>query len=353
MIRIHIGTYIAAFAITISASEALAKTKVNMLTWWGYISKESPEFKSIEKNCNTVVSIDEFYSSAEFLKRLTAGQNSKAPYDVAIFSDTMREASSAIINRDKSLKIAVDTARYVAPIKQYFQSQNFAKNTGVFQISLTGFLWNKKNITISPSDTLGTVFTRTQDGLIVLVDDHVEISTLLRAWECSSRKDKCQNLAGEFFPSEQQLRTLIGNSKLLITSDLGKIDAHPKFALAYTWSGDAIARAGENSHLEFLLHPSLSHTSMDLVSLLGKSKEAACVAKHLASQNFLTSTAQNTLYFSPYGPVSSKNEKFNTLQKDFFESFSKLKRIHRVTLSESEKINEKWQIFKLQFGNPL
>jgi hypothetical protein len=297
--------------------------------------------------------VDEFYSSAEFLKRLSAGQNSQAPYDIAIFSDTMREASAAIINRDKSLTIAVDSSNYAAPIKHYFQSQKFSKNTGIFQISLTGFLWNKKNITISASDNLGAVFSRTQDGLIVLVDDHVEISTLLRAWECSSHKDKCENLASEFFPSEQQLRTLLGKSKLVITSDLGKIDAHPKFALAYTWSGDAIARAGENKNLEFLLHPSLSHTSMDLVSLLGKSKEAACVAKHLASQNFLTKTAQNSLYFSPYGPVISKNEKFSTLQKDFFDSFSKLKRIHRVTLSESEKINEKWQLFKLQFGNPL
>jgi hypothetical protein len=335
------------------ASKALAKNNVNILTWWGYIAKDSPAFKNIEKECNTAISIDEFYSSAEFLKRLSAGQSSQAPYDIAIFSDTMREASAALINRNKNLKIAVDTSNYVAPIKNYFQSQNFARNTAIFQISLTGFLWNKKNISLSSSDTLGTVFTRTQDGLVVLVDDHVEISTLLRAWECSSRKDKCQNLAGEFFPSEQQLRTLLGNSKLLITSDLGKIDAHPKFALAYTWSGDAIARAGDNINLEFLLHPSLSHTSMDLVSLLGKSKEAACVSKHLASQNFLTATAQNTLYFSPYGPVPSKNEKFNTLQRDFFESFSKLKRIHRVTLSESAKINEKWQVFKLQFGNPL
>jgi hypothetical protein len=139
----------------------------------------------------------------------------------------------------------------------------------------------------------------------------------------------------------------------VITSDLGKIDEHKKFTLAYTWSGDAIGRAGQNDNLEFLLHPSLSHTSMDLVSLLGRSKEAACVAKQLASKEYLEATARQSLYFSPYGAVDSDNKKYAALQKRFFESFSKLKRIHRVTLSESQKIDEKWQLFKLQFGNSL
>ena len=92
---------------------------------------------------------------------------------------------------------------------------------------------------------------------------------------------------------------------------------------------------------------------MDLLTLVGQSKEASCVASEFASKDFINSVAQKSRYFSPYGPVRSDDKAFNKLQREFFEQFSTLGRIHQVTQEESLEIDKKWQLFKILFGSKL
>ncbi len=145
----------------------------------------------------------------------------------------------------------------------------------------------------------------------------------------------------------------MGQSKVIISSDLADITKHPQFALAYTWSGDAIEKLGAQKKLEFMLHPALSHTSMDLLSLVGGSPEARCVANELSSKEFVSYIAAKSKYFSPYGSIESKDGAYVNIQSEFFKNFGALGRIHRVTQSESLEIEKKWNLFKIVFGSKI
>jgi spermidine/putrescine-binding protein len=214
-------------------------------------------------------------------------------------------------------------------------------------------LVNRAIIKAGASDKLSEFFRVSADKIFVLLDDHVEIATLLNKWECTELGSGCNKNAQLIFPSEDKLKKLVGQSKVAISSDLADITKHPKFALAYTWSGDAIQKTSTQPNLEFILHPSLSHSSMDLITLVGESKEAKCVADELASKEFVDSVAQKSKYFSPYGPVQSDSMTFNQLQIEFFKQFATLGRIHRVTQDESLEIDKKWQLFKILFGSKI
>jgi hypothetical protein len=102
-----------------------------------------------------------------------------------------------------------------------------------------------------------------------------------------------------------------------------------------------------------MIHPALSHTSMDLLSLVGTSTEAKCVANEMASKDFVSNIAADSKYFSPYGPIESKNKAYLKIQGEFFKSFATLGRIHRVTQAESLEIEKKWNLFKIMFGSKI
>lgn len=335
------------------AASSAHRNTVRVLSWWGYINSADPAVASIEKTCKTALSVDEYYSTSEFLARVEQKAASKAPLDILVFSDTVYTSKQLGFLSKSKLHFDRGLSGYSEPVKDFFKSRRYDAATGIFQISLSGFLVNKNLMSISPNDPLSLFFTRAQDNIVVLLDDHVEITTLLSNWECSEHKNECSKLGRSLFPSEEKLKQLVGKAKLVISSDLADITKHPNFALAYTWSGDALRQLDGRSNLEFLLHPSLSHTSMDLLSLVGTSKEAKCVAEAMASKEFLDTVARRTRYFSPYGPVDAQDPSFQKIQSEFFERFSKLGRIRRMTQDESLEIDKKWQLFKILFGKKI
>lgn len=347
--------FILAFALLFGLTfkiYANGKPSVRVLSWWGYIDKKDQKTRAIEEKCRATLSLDEFYSNAEFLERVNSKRNS-SQHDILIFSDTViKSAQTAFIDKLKT-KISSNSKKYFPGVKDFYNSRNYNPSTAVFQISLTGFLVNRAIIKAGSSDKLSEFFRDSADKIFVLLDDHVEIATLLNKWECNELGSGCSKNAQLIFPSEDKLKKLVGQSKVAISSDLADITNHPKFALAYTWSGDAIQKTSTQPNLEFILHPSLSHSSMDLITLVGESKEAKCVADELASKEFVDSVAQKSKYFSPYGPVRSDAKTFKQLQTEFFKQFATLGRIHRVTQEESLEINKKWQLFKILFGSKI
>lgn len=327
--------------------------RVRILSWWGYIDSKDAAIQGIEKKCRTTLSVDEFYSTTEFLSRLAKRGDGGKPYDVLIYSDTAYNAKETALARNSKKKILTQQSAYSASISSYYKRNKYNSATGIFQISLSGFLANKSLIQLRGIDSLAEIFKRAGNNISVLMDDHMEIATLLNKWECSETGSNCGKNSQLIFPSEDKLKKLVGQAKVVISSDLAEITKHPKFALAYTWSGDAIQKTISQPNLEFILHPSLSHTSMDLLTLVGESQEARCVANELTSKKFVDSVAQKSRYFSPFGPVESTDKTFTQLQTEFFKQFSSLGRIHRVTQNESLEIDKKWQIFKILFGSKI
>jgi|GEM_PF-3246418 len=334
-------------------SKNFKNDKVRILSWWGYIDPHHRNIKNIERKCKTTLSIDEFYSTTEFLNRLERDKTIDNKYDVLIYSDTAYTARATNAIRNSKLKLDRRAESYANPISSFYKKNKYSQGTGIFQISLSGFLVNKRLVSLKGNESLGEIFKITGDNVAVFMDDHMEIATLLNKWECTELGSDCSKNTQLIFPSEDKLKKLVGQSKVAISSDLADITKHPKFALAYTWSGDAIQKASTQPNLEFILHPSLSHSSMDLITLVGESKEAKCVADELSSKEFVDSVAQKSKYFSPYGPVQSDEQVFNQLQKEFFNQFSTLGRIHRVTQQESLEIDKKWQLFKILFGSKI
>jgi spermidine/putrescine-binding protein len=57
---------------------AKSDKSVRVLSWWGYIDPREEKIKRIEQKCNAEISLDEFYSNAEFLDRLSNQKSGKS-----------------------------------------------------------------------------------------------------------------------------------------------------------------------------------------------------------------------------------------------------------------------------------
>lgn len=338
---------------SVAMAESSIKSSVRVLTWWGYINTKDPKVINIEKKCRTKLSLDEFYSNAEFLSRIENSHKNSGNFDILIYSDTViKSAQMEFVGKLKN-SLDVRSDKYEKTFRDFFDGRDYNSSTAAFQISLTGFLLNKKLINSSKTDPLSSFFKKSGDNIVVLLDDHVEIATLLNKWECTEQKTNCGRSGHSLFPDEEKLKRLVGKTKVVISSDLAEITKHPKFALAYTWSGGAVQKQAAQPNLEFLLHPSLSHTSMDLLTLVGTSPEAKCVANEMSAKDFVDTVAAKTKYFSPFGAVASQEPAFVKMQDEFFKQFGSFGRIHRVSQEESLEIDKKWQVFKILFGKKI
>ena len=121
---------------------ALAKdNKVNILTWWGYLDNKKIT-DVISKNCKADVSFDEYYSNSEFLRRWKARKSS---YDIIIYSSTVETLIRDELPKSK-YNLKPLTKGYEKYVLDVFKRRQYPSNSLFFLHSLTGFLWNKKNM---------------------------------------------------------------------------------------------------------------------------------------------------------------------------------------------------------------
>jgi hypothetical protein len=338
-----------------SVTETLYAAKtVKILTWFGYLHPERPILKNIETKCQAKISIDEFYSNSEFLDRVKkAKTGSKLNYDILIYGDTISHEIDQDLKKDKGASLSMLVESYDQKVKSHFEHDAHNKNTAIFQISLTGFLWNRQVLNISAENSLRDIFKKADDKIVVLLDDHTEIQNLLHTLDCEQKNNDCASRSKTFFPDEQSLRRMVSKTKLIVASDLAGISKHPNFAFAYIWSGEGLKSAEAERKLEFMIHPELSHVSMDMLALVGESPIDACVARELGGKQFLESVSRDNFYFSPYGSVLVDNSAFASLQKEFFKDLDHLQWLQRLTPKESREISNRWQALKLKIGSSL
>lgn len=317
---------------------SLAKGDVNVLSWWGYIDK--PSIDMLEKRCKTKISLDEFYSNAEFLRRWQAQANS---YDVAIYSHTVHhfvDASGA----SKKADLRGLTRSYAPKFKAQYEREKLPQNTVYFLMSLTGFIWNPANIQISDRDSLEDIFARAKQKLVVLINDPVEINKLTSFAGKGQKKLTQQN-------REELLFGMLSGTRFLITNDIKRTLDDPSFAFAYTWSGEALNHiAARKDGTKFTLHPALSHVSKDFLALYSDKPEARCVAETLGSSSYIADMQPSTLYHSPYGKNRNiGNADFVKLEDYLFATEGpQLSWLESPSIETYKRLNTQWQKTKIK-----
>ncbi len=288
MDRLYFGLLIL-LLLSFSSSHAATET-VNLLSWWGYVDKNSA--KAIESKCNIKFSVDEYYSNSEFLRRWDNKRNS---HDLVIYSNTIHGFVQPLINKRQSSKIK--KVKYPEPFGSQVSKLHLPNTTRVFLISLTGFLWNSKKFNLSSEMAISEIFKLVNGKNILILDDSVEGMDFVTKVQNASIK--LESLPSNFF----------------IANDKTNLISSPDFGFAYMWSGSAFEHMTENKELKFIVHPQLTHLTADLISVVSDSRGAKCAFDHLSSEKFLTELQGKTYFFSPFGKLDSRESKFGEFYK--------------------------------------
>jgi spermidine/putrescine-binding protein len=332
-------------ALVLASLNATARPSVNVISWWGYLS-DPALLAPIEESCGARISLDEYTTNPEFLRRIT-----KMPYNIAIYSDAISSSLTNLIPPNSTGSLANLSDSYIPAISSAFTNENHLKNTVYFQLSLTGFLWNRKNITLDKNDTIEEIFAKAKGKTVVLVDDHVEILSLV-----SEIMDKHREPLKSNVFSFDRLKELVEKTKIISTTDIARLYEMPDFAFAYLWSGEAIAKVKESksNDLQFMLHPDVSHWSKDLLTMITDDAATRCVAEALGGNKFISKLSSNTFYFSPFGDIEYpvENLVYKELSTSFFDTFPNLRSALRLTAKEYSQADVNWQHFKMSLLQP-
>ncbi len=333
-------------AIAIAATASHSKV-INILTWWGYLNY--PEIvNEAEKKCGVKISFDEYYSNDEFLRRWH-GQNDH--YDIIIFSDTISKMVKNKIPNFKNSTLWQQSSSYNKTIKIHYDKGKYPHNVVYFIHSLTGFLWNPKNITLSNNDSVISIFNKAKQQYVIVIDDSVEEKKMIEeSLELSSKKEIPDN-----YIKMENFKKVVQNSTVYVANGYCKIYEDPKFAFSFTWSGEAVVSlVKSNKSYKFLIHPRLSYIASDLLAQTTNKKDSFCVAKFLSSRKGMSILQNKDYYFSPYADYDSvDNPVFKKIYKKFVTSLPLLTWIESVNEEDFQKINRSWQLIKLSLSKHI
>lgn len=343
-----IGSFITIILIFTFLNCAFANIKnrkevVNILTWWDYLDIEL--IKKAENKCGAIISYDEYYTNDEFLRRWT---NQKENYQVIIFSQTIYNIIKNKLPRINSSKLFNNAEQYNKIIKNHYLKMNYPANVVYYIHSLTGFLWNPENITISTKDTIDFIFKKANNKYVAIIDDPVEFEKLILADFGLSKKPPAETIL-----TIKNFNKITKNANVYITNNSDKIYTVPDFAFTLIWSGEAMNDLIQsNNKFKFLIHPKLSYISSDLISQTSNSNGAYCVSKYLSSKEAIKITEEKYHYFSPYADYSKvSNPAFKNMYKEFVKQLPDLPWLSSVDVNNFHQINLSWQRIKLYLNN--
>ena len=311
-----------------------AFSSVNIISWWNYLDKNT--IFELQNKCKTSISIDEYYSIDEFLRRFQ-----KQKYSIIIFPGGVYNLISDKI-RGTGISFQKIKGNYHSNILSSFNEQKFSSNVGIFALSITGFLYDPMKIKITKDQDLKSILKNARNKKIALIDDPFESLKLM------SFEKKIANVNDGL----NEFRQLVDGTHFIITNDTLKIIEDKDFAMAYSWVGVAFKRITKKPELKFIVHPKLSYISADLIATMKKDAETECVAKLLASKEILNSILSRTFYFSPYGtPDGIKNKDFEIEYKHFINDNQKLNWLETPEKDEYQKMINLWQRIKIAMKN--
>jgi hypothetical protein len=319
------------------------RPSVNILTWWGYLDSSKKQIHQIENTCRVRISHDDYYSNAEFLQRF---KGFKSNYDIIIFSETILGSVEKSIARPKS-KLYLLANSYYPVMKKHYLKNHFPHNIVYFEHALTGFLYNPGVIKIRPEDSIYEVFRNAKNNIVIMIDDPVEANFLISLLESKNERFSMKK-ADKTALSWSNFKKIIQHSHVVITNSLEHISQLPSFAFAFQWSGDAIELLKKSDgRLKFLVHPTLSYVSTDLLADLNERRATRCVARALGGEKFLTGLQNRTYYFSPYmNGKTIKDAYFKKIFDDTLKQLPSLPWITTVSMRNFKSIESSWSRIK-------
>jgi hypothetical protein len=319
----------------LAASVLLSKNafSVNVVAWINFIKPEV--ILELENECNTKVSVDGYYATDEFLKKMK-----QFKYDVGIFSseiyDVIENKIDASSDHFKILK-----QNYHPNINTLFKKQIFFNKTGLFSLTTTGFLYNPNVIQISENNSISEIFAKAHGKEVSIIDEPIESFKLISKGKRATEA----NITSE---SVLQLQQLVAGTRPLITNDTKAIVKKENFAFSYTWSGVAFMRIRENPHLKFIHHPDLTYASADLIAPFSADAKVLCVAKKLASKRYIDKSMAYVHFFSPYEvPTNFVHREYQTVHRTFLDDYNSLKWLEDLNNNEYARLNKVWSQFKV------
>jgi hypothetical protein len=306
---------------------------VNVVAWINFIKPEV--VLELENDCNTKISVDGYYSTDEFLKKMK-----QYKYDVGIFSseiyDVIENKIDTSSDHFKNIK-----QNYHPNINKLFKKQIFSNKTGLFSLTTTGFLYNPNVVQISENNSIADIFAKAQGKEVSIIDEPIESFKLIT----KGRRASEAHITSESVP---QLQQLVAGTKPLITNDIKAIVKKEDFAFSYTWSGVAFMRIRENPHLKFIHHPDLTYASADLIAPFSADAKVLCVTKKLASKRYIDKSMAYVHFFSPYEvPTNFVHKEYQAVHRTFLDDYNSLKWLEDLNNNEYNRLNKIWSQFKV------
>ncbi len=311
---------------------------VTVLSWWNYLDKEWVG-RNVAKACNAELAVQSYKDANEFSKNFELKN-----YDLTIYESSQFKEVESEIPPNSLFKLKKRKEQYHPEIERIYDKFVNDKNTALFFISNTVFLYNPKNLNISNSDTIETIINKLKSkgsvSSLIIPDDPVIINTII---EQETKKPM----------TTAQFSKIFDYNNLVISNDF--ID-YMDMGAFFAWSGEAIYHKElakkEGITLKIQTIPRYSYVTADLISLLSESKEASCVADLFSSKQFLQKLQENTYYYSPFANYEKiKNLDHKKLYDDFYKALNE-KKSKWIWPSKEEliKASHSWENVTLDYG---
>jgi hypothetical protein len=329
------GTIITAILMVFQVDcVANPKGTVNILTWYEYL--RSPEITSaIKDQCGVEIFYDEYYSISECLSRVTAIRDFYH-YDIVIFpSDIYELIKEKVKIKNSDLNKVVK--EYSNNIKDHYLLQGYPSNIVYFTLTLYGFIWNPGVLTLSNSDSIASMFKKSKDNIVILLNSLIGVWNLI---------DINRRLPRELLA--QAFEKIIQSADIYTTNGYNKLYDRDRFAFAFQRSGDIVftIKASKNKNLSFLAHPDYSYLSPDLMAELNSRPETRCAARVLTRKKTLDIIQEKTYYLSPYGTYKSVNDPvFRRVYSCLFDNADKVRWLDSFfakNASEYKELRNMW-----------
>lgn len=343
--KIFVGLVIFLFYLPVVLADGSVHRKtIKMITWWGYY--HSPEVTNyLENKCNVKLSIDEYYSNDEFLRRW---EGMTDYYDIINLSDIVYPVIKNKIPSVKNSSIWKNSFHYHPAIKKHYDEQNYPHNVAYFDHLVTGFLWNTSNINISPQDSVGSIFKKANKKYVILIDDPVEIMKLIETSLNFKMTDNSISLSN--------FRKMTQGNNIYIVNNNNLALKNPNFAFSYRWAGPTVSSLIESdpSKYKFLVHPKLSYISTALLIQTSNQPEAHCIAKSLTAKSFSVLMQKEGIFLSPFANYKNiANPLVKNIYKQFITSLSTPSWLDNSYKNNFRELNRSWQMTKLALNSPL
>lgn len=306
-----------------------AENVVNIISWWGYVDHNAIE--KLEKQCNTKINLDEYYSSEEFLRRINNHN-----YSVAIFAYNNYFALEKKIRNSKfTFKNVIEN--YHPSVLNFYNNQNFRNNVAFFGLNITGFLHDKK-YNLQQNLVSHSFLSDFNNKTLIFADDAIESGKFFTAQFDSNNLD-------HFFVT---INTRFSKNKMIFSNEFSENINDADFGFAYLWIGEAYKYIHEESRFTFTVLENYSLDSFDLIATLDNNTKGNCVAEKLASKEFLHPLVTREYYFSPYGyPDENISKNFLALNKAYFEKINNTKLDASLTKEQYYEKSNLWQRIKI------